>query len=75
MTYEELVKTLAYGEEYNFYYNNEEYWISKNKEGNYLTKVIDGTTQSFANSDELLEKAKIDGKTIKELWHVIKYNF
>jgi len=75
MTYEEMANSLSFGEEYNFYYNNEEYWISKNKEGNYLTKVSDGSTQCFPNSEELLENAKIDGKTIKELWDDIQEHF
>ncbi|HBJ8914461.1 TPA: hypothetical protein LEN54_002525, partial [Listeria monocytogenes] len=47
MEYEQMADSLAYGEEYNFYYKNEEYWLSKNREGHYLTKVSDGETQEF----------------------------
>lgn len=30
MEYEQMADSLAYGEEYNFYYKNEEYWLNKN---------------------------------------------
>lgn len=75
MDYKTMADSLAYGEEYNFYYEDEEYWISKNSEGNYLTKVSDGYTQEFKNSNELLEKAEINGKSILEIWEEIKNQF
>ncbi|MBC2062848.1 hypothetical protein IBB80_04245 [Listeria marthii] len=75
MEYEQLADGLAYGEEYNFYYQNEEYWLSKNQEGHYLTKVSDGETKEFKTSEELLEKAKINGKSIIEIWKDIQSQF
>ncbi len=52
---------------FQFNYEDEEYWISKNSADNYLTKVSDGYTQEFKNLNELLEKAEIDGKSIMEI--------
>ncbi|WP_099225416.1 hypothetical protein [Listeria costaricensis] len=74
MKFEEMATSLAYGEEYNFYYKDEEYWISKNSVGNYLTQVSNGSTQEFKSSEELLEKARIEGKSILEIWHdIVEY--
>lgn len=59
MEYEQMVYSLAYGEEY---------WLSKNQEGHYLTKVSDGETQEFKTSEDLLETARISGILIIEIW-------
>ncbi|MDT0015665.1 hypothetical protein QJV03_00530 [Listeria swaminathanii] len=75
MEYEQMADSLTYGEEYNFYYQNEEYWLSENQEGHYLTKVSDGETQEFKTSEELLEKAKINGKSIIDIWKDIQSQF
>ncbi|ACK40635.1 hypothetical protein ACULZG_000130 [Listeria monocytogenes] len=75
MEYEQMADSLAYGEEYNFYYKNEEYWLSKNQEGHYLTKVSDGETQEFRTSEDLLGTARINGKLIIEIWEDIQSQF
>lgn len=75
MEYEQMADSLAYGEEYNFYYKNEEYWLSKNQEGHYLTKVSDGETQEFKTSEDLLGTARINGKLIIEIWEDIQSQF
>ncbi|EAD5710020.1 hypothetical protein ACI6K3_001486 [Listeria innocua] len=67
--------SLAYGEEYNFYYKNEEYWLSKNQEGHYLTKVPDGETQEFKTSEDLLETARISEILIIEIWGDMQNQF
>ncbi len=69
-----MAESLSYGEEYNFYYKDAEFWISQNDDGNYLTEV-GGTTQIFKSAEELLENAKIDGKTIQDIWEEIKDQF
>ncbi|KAA6452079.1 hypothetical protein C6W27_01745 [Bacillus paralicheniformis] len=59
------------GEEFQFYYLDESYWISQNDEGLYLTRERDSNSQSFKTTDELFEKGTIDNKKIKEIWDKI----
>lgn len=75
MEYKEMEDSLKYGEEYNFYYKDREFWISKNTEGNYLTEVGSGQTQEFKNVEELLDNARIDGKSILTIWKDIEDQF
>lgn len=75
MNFEELKEQVGWGEEFSFYYQNEKYWISKNADGHYLTKVNGSKTQSFSTSEELLLHSKIDGKTLIEIWDDIKEQF
>jgi hypothetical protein len=71
LDYQELVTRVNSGEEFQFYYQSESYWISKNKDGYYLTRVSDSFSQSFLTSEELFEKGQIDGHKISELWSEI----
>jgi hypothetical protein len=75
MTYDNFINTVAYGMEYNFYIDNDEYWISQNSEGFYLTRVRDSYSQEYRTAEELFRYAKIDGKTLQQLWNSIKDNF
>jgi len=70
--YTELVQRVGWGEEFQFYYLGDEFWISRNKEGLYLTKGKNSFTQSFLTAEELFKNARIDGKTIFELWEMIE---
>ncbi|MCE5170974.1 hypothetical protein LQV63_16850 [Paenibacillus profundus] len=72
MEYSELVQRVGWGEEFQFYYQNEEYWISTNKEGYYLTRGKDSFTQSFQTAEELFKEGRIDGETILELWGLVE---
>ena len=74
MDYKEMAESIGYGEEYTFLYKGKEFWISQNSEGNYLTE-IDGETQSFKNSQDLLVNAQIDGKSIQDIWEEIREQF
>ena len=74
MTYNELKQSVGWGEEYNFYLNDEEIWISHNEDGYYLTRE-DGTYQEFKTSEELFQKGRINNKTILELWDDINGQF
>lgn len=56
------------GEEFQFYYKNDSYWISQNEEEYFLTLERDSFSQSFESAKELLANGKIDDKTILELW-------
>jgi len=69
MKYSEFVKIVECGMEPNFYFNDYEYWISNNSDGYYLTKC---EPQNFLNADDFFINARVDGKTIQDLWHVIK---
>ena len=75
MTYEELIERVNWGEEFPFKYNNEQYWISQNKDGHYLTRVSDSYTQEFKTTAELFEKGRIEGKSILEIWSYIQEQF
>ncbi|MDG5471413.1 hypothetical protein P6709_06615 [Jeotgalibacillus sp. ET6] len=72
MDYEELKQRAAMGEEFQFYYRNQSYWISRNSDGYYLTRVRDHYSQSFKTSNELFANGQIDGKSILELWKEIE---
>jgi len=75
MTYNELIERVGWGEEFPFQYKEEQYWISQNKEGRYLTKTKGSQTQEFKTTAELFEYGKIDGKKIIEIWDEIKESF
>ncbi|MFP7170750.1 hypothetical protein [Terribacillus halophilus] len=72
MNIEEFKQRVAMGEEFQFYYKNESYWISRNKEGFYLTRVQDSYSQSFKTSEELFREGRIEKKTFHEIWDEIE---
>ncbi|MCL6459369.1 MAG: hypothetical protein K6T85_15330 [Gorillibacterium sp.] len=61
--------------EYNFYFDGEEYWISHNADGYYLTRVKDSYSQEFITSEELFQNGRINGKSILELWSFVSDQF
>lgn len=75
MKYEELIERVSWGEEFSFQYHGEKYWISQNSNGHYLTRVSDGYSQDFKTTEELFEKARIDSKTILQMWEEIENQF
>lgn len=75
MDYKELLERVGWGEEFSFYYNGEQYWISQNSEGQYLTKVNGSQTQCFKTSEELFQNAKVEGHLIIEIWDNINDQF
>ncbi|MEC0303916.1 hypothetical protein [Terribacillus saccharophilus] len=72
MTFDEFAQRVAMGEEFQFHYKNESYWISRNKEGFYLTKVQDSYSQTFKTSEDLFKEGRIENKTIHELWEELE---
>ncbi|MCP3794703.1 hypothetical protein [Paenibacillus sp. CH40] len=72
MEYNELVERFEMGEEFQFYYKNDSYWISQNEEEYFLTREKDSFSQSFESARELFINGKIDDKTILELWDSIE---
>ena len=51
MRFEEIKKRVGWGEEFLFYYNNEEYWISQSSTKRYLTRVRGSVTQEFQTTE------------------------
>ncbi|QTH45392.1 hypothetical protein J4772_13845 [Cohnella sp. LGH] len=75
MDYSELMQLVSCGMEYNFYVETEEYWISHNENGYYLTRVRDSHSQEFRTAGDLFENGRINGKSLLELWDDIKEYF
>lgn len=73
MDYNELVERVGWGEEFSFYYQDEQYWISRNENGLYLTREKDSYYQSFKTSEDLFLNGRIDGQSIKDLWNLIEF--
>lgn len=75
MKYEDLVERVGWGEEFLFEYCGENYWISQNANGYYLTRVSDGYSQEFKFIVEFFDNAKIMGKTILQIWKEVEDQF
>lgn len=71
MNYNEFKERVKMGEEFQFYYLDESYWISNNKNGFYLTREKDSFIQSYATAENLFDQAKINGFKIIEIWRDI----
>lgn len=72
-SYSEFVGWIKMGEEIDFKYKGNQYWISHNEEGSYLTKTGDQINeQVFKNEIDLLNNATIDGFKLKEIWDDIE---
>ena len=72
MTYDELVECIGWGYELFFYYNDDKYWISQNPGKRYLTRAKDSYTQEFDSAEELFKYGRVEGKSILEIWDLIK---
>ena len=70
--YLELLKRLNYNDEINFFYNGKEYWISRSDHEVYLTECANADTVVFTDNMDLLNNARIDGKTIKMIWPYVE---
>ena len=75
MDYEEIRERVGWGEEFMFYYNNDEYWISQNNSKRYLTRVRGSVTQEFQSTEALFKDGRVEGKSILEIWDDIKQYF
>ncbi len=71
--FKEFQERIGWGEELNFYYKNEEYWISRNLNGCHLTKVKGSITQTFVTSEELFQKGRIEGKFLTDIYEDIDW--
>jgi hypothetical protein len=71
--FEEFQERIGWGEEFNFYYKDEEYWISQNLDGYYLTKGKGSFTQGFNTIEQLFQKGTIQGKLLSEIYEEIDW--
>jgi len=71
--YESIVKRVGWGEEFFFYYNGEMYWLAQTEDVRHLSKDDCTHSQEFKTTAELFEKARIDGKSLLEIWDEIKW--
>ncbi|HWL26746.1 MAG TPA: hypothetical protein VNR38_23850 [Ureibacillus sp.] len=69
----ELQERVANGEEFCFNYQNEEYWLSQNPEGYYLTRVRGSYTQEFDTSEALFRNGTIEGRFLSEVYIDLKW--
>lgn len=69
----ELQKRVANGEEFCFDFNNEEYWISQNPDGYYLTRSRDSFSQEFDTSEALFENGRIEDKLLSDIYLDIEF--
>ena len=72
MKYEDLLERVGWGEEFLFEYHGEKYWISQNPSGRYLTRESDGYSQDFKSANELFDKARVEGKSVLQIWEEIE---
>lgn len=63
----------ARGEEFNFSYQNEKYWISQNLEDFYKTKVNGSITQEFNTSEQFFMNGTIEGILLSEIYMGIEW--
>jgi hypothetical protein len=71
--FKEFQERVAWGEEFNFYYQNEEYWISQNPDGYYLTRVKGSLTQEFDTPELLFKNGTIEGRLLSEIYIDIEW--
>jgi hypothetical protein len=73
-----LERYLKYGEEFLLKYNGIEYHLAFHDEGkknvaefNFGTQVSGYVNLEYPSAEVLLENAKIDGKSIQEIWELL----
>lgn len=71
-SFQELTKDLEMGHEVEFWFQNNKYSISHDKNGWYFTKFGDELYQTFTDHSLLLKNAKVGAKTIKNIWNEVK---
>ncbi|MDR6227559.1 hypothetical protein [Desmospora profundinema] len=72
LSYEDFVQDLNTGHDIEFEYIGKKYSITNSQDGFSLCEYNSSEPITFASVAELLEKAKISGRTIKEIWPEIK---
>lgn len=72
-SYEEFLEDLSIGEEIEFTYKDEDYYIGCGTGKFMFWKAYDSKSEVMGeNLEDLLSKVRLDGKSIMELWDLIK---
>ncbi|MFD1425583.1 hypothetical protein [Kroppenstedtia sanguinis] len=72
VSYDDLVEILSCGREIEFIFNETKYSITHISEGFSLCRYNTYETQDFRCYKELLEKARIDGRRLVEIWKDVR---
>lgn len=75
--YDEFAYFVSRGSECTIYVNGKGYWISNNKDGYYVNPEFwepenqndPSIYQEFATGEDMIRDARIDGRSLKELWY------
>lgn len=74
-TEKEFIAATKMNREIEFDYNGVNYFKSSDDKGYYIWSEKDDSCQYYSSPEELLEKATLDGKSLKELWDKIHIQF
>lgn len=72
LNYKMLVEELLYGREFEFKYGNKVYCIVTDPKGKILCSDNKRLSLYYSDIRELLDKVKIEGKSIEEIFNTIK---
>ncbi|EYE87144.1 hypothetical protein Q428_15000 [Fervidicella metallireducens AeB] len=67
-SYEEFMEDVKMGHEIEFIYHKVTYFITHDNRGWILANINDKTSQCFTNVEDLLENARIDSKSLSNVW-------
>lgn len=70
-SFDEFIKDVKMGREIEFIYNENMYFVTRDKRGWLLIKCVDTTSQSFNSPDSLINNAKIGSECLIDLWEKI----
>ncbi|HAU87211.1 MAG TPA: hypothetical protein DCW90_17510 [Lachnospiraceae bacterium] len=59
---------IVHGNEIHFFYKQRDYWIAHASDGSSHLSDDLGNTQRFSSCRDLFRYARIDGKTLKDIW-------
>ncbi|HWO95631.1 MAG TPA: hypothetical protein VNM45_04715 [Bacillus sp. (in: firmicutes)] len=75
-SYEEFLEDLSIGREVEFTYKGQNYYIGRGTGKFMFWKFHDPTSEIMGkNVEDLLQKVKLDGKSIIEVWELIEVDF
>ena len=73
-TYEDFIKDLKIGHEFDFCCKNEKYAIAEASEGWYIIKVGEDDCRCYKDISNFIANLSIDSKHISTIWDDITFN-
>ena len=67
-----FIYLIEHGRELEFEYNSKKCFVSQDNSKGYVSIWVDKEEQSFDNIEDLVRKAKIDGRLFKNVWKTIQ---